>query len=423
MIRLFWAAILFLSLVSGAIGADWPQFRGPGGLGHSTSQGVPINWSETENIAWKTPIAGLGWSSPSIAGGQSLVTTAADLAHSLRAVCLDRKTGKTLHDVEVFHLDDPGLIHANNSHASPTPVIDGQYVFVHFGAHGTACVSTDGKVLWKTQDLKYNHNHGPGGSPLVIDDLLFITCDGTDVQFVVALDKRSGKIRWKRDRQHISSQRKSGELQVPMAYCTPLVVEVDGRTQLVALGSDAIVAHDPLSGDELWWFTYNGYSNVSLPVYDRGMLFFSTGFGEPKFQAIHAGGRGDVTETAKVWTNDRTSVVPLDVSPLVVDSELWTIADSGIAVCYDAPSGKQHWQKRLGSQFWASPVYAEGRIYCLDASGTTTVLAAGPKFEVLSTNKLDGQTQASPAIVDGAIFLRTDKHLYRIEKAPLAAAK
>ncbi|MEX0978663.1 MAG: PQQ-binding-like beta-propeller repeat protein, partial [Pirellulales bacterium] len=303
--RLFWAAILAASIVSGASAADWPQFRGPGGQGHSASQGVPITWSETQNIAWKTPIAGLGWSSPSIAGDQIWVTTATDESRSLRAVCLDRKTGKTLHDVEVFHLDDPGSIHANNSHASPTPVIDGTSVFVHFGAHGTACVSTDGEVLWKTQELKYNHNHGPGGSPVVIDDLLFITCDGTDVQFVVALEKETGKIRWKRDRQHISSARKSGELQVPMAYCTPLVLELDGRTQLVALGSDAIVAHDPTSGDELWWFSYNGYSNVSRPVHDRGLLFFSTGFGEPKFHAIKAGGRGDVTETAKVWTNDR----------------------------------------------------------------------------------------------------------------------
>jgi outer membrane protein assembly factor BamB len=183
------------------------------------------------------------------------------------------------------------------------------------------------------------------------------------------------------------------------------------------------VAHDPASGEELWWFSYSGYSNVSRPVYDQGMLFFSSGFGTPIFYAIKAGGRGDVTETGKVWSVDRASVVPLDVSPLVAGSELYTIADSGIGVCYDAKSGKQLWQKRLGSQFWASPVYAQGRIYCLDASGTTTVLAAGSEFEVLATNKLDGQTQASPAIVDGAIFLRTDKHLYRIEKAPLAAAK
>jgi outer membrane protein assembly factor BamB len=249
----------------------------------------------------------------------------------------------------------------------------------------------------------------------VWQDLVIFSCDGTDVQYVVALDRNTGEVRWKHDRQHISSQRKSGELQVPMAYCTPLLIEVGGRQQLVALGSDAVVAHDPATGEELWWFGYSGYSNVARPAYAHGMLFFSTGFGDPKFHAVKVGGTGDLTAAGGVWSVTRASMVPLDVSPLVVGNELWTIADSGIAACYDARSGRQHWQKRLGSQFWASPVYADGRVYCLDATGTTTVLAAGPKFEVLATNQLEGRTQASPAIVDGAIFLRSDTHLYRIE--------
>jgi outer membrane protein assembly factor BamB len=240
------------------------------------------------------------------------------------------------------------------------------------------------------------------------------------VQFVAALEKATGKIRWKRERQHISSERKSGQREVAMSYCTPLVLEINGREQLVTLGSDAVVAHEPATGEEIWWFTYSGYSNVAMPVYAHGMLYFSTGFGEPKFHAIKPGGQGDITETANVWSVNRSSVVPLDVSPLAVGNEIYTIADSGIAVCYDARSGKQHWQKRLGSQFWASPVDAEGRIYCLDASGTTTVLAAGPQFKILATNKLAGRTQASLAIVDGAIYLRTDTHLYRIEKTGLA---
>lgn len=421
--RLSVAAIGFILTIPTLVpAADWPEFRGPGGQGHSASTGVPLTWSETENIAWKVPLAGLGWSSPSIAAGQIWVTTATDRGHSLRAVAVDRETGKVLHDVEIFRLDDPGSIHANNSHASPTPVIDGQRVFVHYGAHGTACLATDGRVLWKTHALKYNHNHGPGGSPVVWNDLLIINCDGTDVQFVVALDKRTGKIRWKRERRHISRERKSGERDVPMAYCTPLLIEVDGRTQLIALGSDAIVAHDPATGEEIWWFTYSGYSNVARPVHAHGMLFLSTGFGDPKFLAIQAGPRGDLTPSGKVWSVEQGSLVPLNVSPLVVGNELYTVSDSGIAACYDAKTGRRHWLKRLGSKFWASPVYAQGRIYYLDASGTTTVLAGGVEFQKLATNKLPGRTQASPAIVDGAIFLRTDSHLYRIEKAPLAAA-
>ena len=415
-VRQFLFVGLLLGFSARAMADDWPQFRGPDGQGHATSRNVPLTWSETENVAWKVPIAGLGWSSPAVAGNQIWLTSATDDGHSLRAIAVERDTGKSLYDVEVFHLDEPGPIHSNNSHASPTPVVEDDRVYVHFGGHGTACLSTDGQVIWKTQELKYNHQHGPGGSPVVWNDLLIVQCDGVDVQFVVALDKATGKIRWKRERQHTSEDRRSGKKEVPMAYCTPLVIEVDGQTQLICLGSDALVAHDPATGDELWWFTFSGYSNVAKPVYAKGMLFFPSGFGTPIFYAIKAGGHGDVTKTNRAWITIRSGVVPLDVSPLVVGDELYTITDSGIAVSYDALKGKVHWQERLEGKFWASPVFADGRIYCLDESATTTVLAPGKTFQRLATNKLDGHAQASPAIVDGVIFLRTDTHLYRIEK-------
>lgn len=416
MARLFLAVFALLVVhPRWSAAADWPQFRGPDGQGHSTSKGVPVTWSETEHVTWKVALPGLGWSSPSIQGSQIWVTTAVDEGHSLRAIALERASGKILHDVEVFHLDDPGPIHSLNSHASPTPVIEGNRVYVQYGAHGTACLATDGQLVWKTQALNYKHQHGPGGSPVVWNDLLILNCDGTDVQYVVALDKNTGAIRWKHPRAHISEERKTGKSEVPMAYCTPLIVELEGRTQLVSLGSDEIVAHDPANGDELWYFTFNGYSNVSMPVYGGGRLFFASGFGGPTFYAIRPGGRGNITETAKVWEVTKQAVVPLDVSPLLVGDDLLTISDAGIAVCYDAATGKQHWQQRLSGKFWASPVYADGKIYCLDEQATTTVLAPGAKFETLATNKLDGHAQASPAIVDGVIFLRTDTHLYRIE--------
>jgi outer membrane protein assembly factor BamB len=399
-----------------AMAADWPQFRGPDGQGHASSNDVPLTWSETENITWKVLLPGLGWSSPSIQGQQIWLTTATDEGHSLRALALDRNSGKTLHDVEVFPLENPGSVHTLNSHASPTPVIDGDRVYVHFGAHGAACLATDGRVIWKTQELQYKHGHGPGGSPIVWKDLLILQCDGTDVQYVVALDKQTGQIRWKRDRQHISEARRTGKLEVPMAYCTPLLIDVHGETQLICLGSDAVVAHNPEDGEELWWFTYNGYSNVSKPVYGNDMLYFASGFGAPVFYAIKVGGRGDVTESNRVWSVTKAAVVPLDVSPLLVGDTVVTLSDSGIGVCYDAASGRPHWQQRIASKFWASPVYAAGRIYCLDEAGTTTVLAAGAKFEKLASNRLDGSAKASLAIVDGVIFLRTDSHLYRIEK-------
>jgi outer membrane protein assembly factor BamB len=420
--RILAAALLALAPGRLSVAADWPQFRGPDGQGHSTSTGVPVTWSESENVAWKTPLPGHGWSSPSIQGDQIWVTTAVDEGKSLQAIALDRATGKIVHQVEVFQLDDPGSIHANNSHASPTPVIEDDRVYVHYGAHGTACLTTDGRIAWKTQELKYAHRHGPAGSPVVWGDLVFISCDGTDVQYVVALDKKTGAIRWKRDRRHISQPRRVGELEAPMAYCTPLVLEIGGRTQIVSLGSDAVVAYEPETGEEIWWFTYSGYSNVSRPVYGQGMLYFSTGFGAPEFLAVRIEGRGDLTATNKVWSVSKAGLVPLDVSPLLAGDGLYTITDSGIAACYEAASGQTQWLHRLGAQFWASPVYAEGKIYCLDADATTTVLAAGPKYEALSVNKLDGHAQASPAIVDGAVFLRTDTHLYRIENSTRAAA-
>ncbi|MGD9720594.1 MAG: PQQ-binding-like beta-propeller repeat protein [Pirellulales bacterium] len=412
-----------LVLLPTAAASDWPQFRGPDGQGHSTSKNVPLTWSETENIAWKTAVPGHGWSSPSILGQQIWVTTATDENHSLRAICVDRTTGKVTHDVEVFHIDEPGAVHANNSHASPTPVLEPGRVYVHFGAHGTAALSAEGKILWKNNELKYNHGHGPGASPVVWNDLLLISCDGTDVQYVVALDKNSGVMRWKRERAHISAERKSGASQVPMAYCTPLVLKLGGVPQLVALGSDSVVSYVPDTGEEIWWFRFNGYSNVSRPVYGNGLLYFSSGFGAPELYAVKVPGRGDLTESNKVWNATKGAVVPLDVSPLLVGQELYTISDAGIAVCYDAATGKTHWTQRLGGKFWASPVLADGKIYCLDDSAVTYVLRPGTAYEELAVNKLEGESQASPAIVDGAIFLRTGTHLYRIENATKSAAK
>lgn len=395
--------------------ADWPQFRGPDGQGHSDARDLPLTWSETENIAWKVPIAGLGWSSPSIQGSQIWLTTALDQGKSLRAIALDRTTGKTLHDVEVFRLEDPGSVHSKNSHASPTPLIEGDRVYVHFGAHGTACLTTDGRIAWSTQELKHDHRHGPGGSPVIFEDLLILNCDGSDIQFVVALDKNTGAIRWKKKREHISKDRLEGKANVPMAYTTPLLIDNQGTTQLLSCGADSIVAYNPRTGDEYWWFMYNGYSNVPRPVVGKGLVFISSGYDRPEFFAVRIDGSGDVTETHMAWNMKKAA--PLNPSPLLIGDDLYLVNDSGIATCLDAVSGKLHWQERLGGNFSASPTLADGQIYILDEAGTTTVIAHGKSFQSLAVNKLDGRTLATPAFVDNTIFLRTDTHLYRIEKS------
>lgn len=393
--------------------ADWPQFRGPGGQGHSDARNLPLTWSETENITWKVPIAGLGWSSPSIQGDQIWLTTAIDEGKSLHAIALNRATGSMLHDIEVFTLENPGSVHSKNSHASPTPLIEGDRVYVHFGAHGTACLKTDGTIVWKTQELKHDHRHGPGGSPEIFEDLLILNCDGSDIQFVVALDKATGEIRWKKKREHIGPDRLSGKSNVPMAYTTPLLVDVNGTTQLLSTGADSIVSYNPRTGDEYWWFRFDGYSNVLRPVVGKGLVFISSGYDRPEFYAVRIDGAGDVTESHLAWNMKKAS--PLNPSPLIVGDELYLVSDNGIATCLDAVTGEQHWQERLNGNFSASPTFADGRIYLLDEEGTTTVIAPGSKFELLATNKLEGRTLATPAMVDNTIFLRTDTHLYRIE--------
>jgi|688.fasta_scaffold167526_2 outer membrane protein assembly factor BamB len=407
--------LTIMSLVCSPLNAaDWPQFRGPGGQGHSDATNLPLTWSETENVVWKVPVAGLGWSSPSIQGDQIWLTTAIDDGKSLHAIALDRATGKTIHDVVVFELADPGAVHSKNSHASPTPLIEDDRVYIHFGAHGTACLKTDGSVVWKTQELKHNHRHGPGGSPVIYQNLLILNCDGSDLQFVVALDKNTGKEVWKKKREHIGEDRISGKSSVPMAYTTPLLTEINGKIQLLSSGADSIVSYDPLTGDELWWFRYDGYSNVPRPVVGKGHVFISSGYDRPEFFAVRVDGTGDVTESHLAWNMKKAA--PLNPSPLLLGDELYLVSDNGIATCLDAVSGEQHWQERIGGNFSASPTFADGRIYFLDEEGKTTVVAPGKKFEVLASNQLEGRTLASPAMVDSSIFLRTDTHLYRIEK-------
>ena len=381
---------------------SWPQFRGPTGQGHSGEGGLPLTWSETENVRWKVPIRGKGWSSPAILGDEIWLTTAIEEGRSLRAICLDRKTGQVLHDVEVFRLAAPGPIHDKNSHASPTPILEEDRVYLHFGSHGTACITRSGDIVWKTQDLKYYHRHGPGGSPVLLGDLLIISCDGYDIQYVVALDKRTGQIRWK-------SPRKGYQ-----AYTTPLVVQVDGKHQVISPGAYRAISYDPWTGKEIWSIRYgNGYSNVPRPVYGHGLVFICSGFEQPELLAVRPDGQGDVTETHVAWRLKRG--VPLTPSPLLVGEELYIVSDNGIASCLDAKTGQKHWQQRLGGNYSASPIYADGRIYFLNEDGESVVIEPAKEFRKLATNSIDGYTLASMAVSGGAIFIRSASHLYCLQ--------
>ena len=382
---------------------DWPQFRGPSGQGYSSEAGLPLAWSESRNIVWKTPVPGRGWSSPVVAGGRVWLTTSInDKGASLRAMAFDVASGREMMNVEVVHLRSADLTNPKNSHASPTPVVEGDRVYVHFGAQGTAALTTSGEIVWKAR-FPYESQHGNGGSPVLYGDLLIFSCDGSPEAFVVALDKRTGKVRWKTSRRDPADQ----------AYSTPLVIRVGDRDQLVSVGAYRAAAYDPQTGKEIWRVSYaDGFSNVPRPVFGHGLVYIATGFQQPSLLAVRADGAGDVTKTHISWTLKRGA--PLTPSPLLVGDELFVVNDGGIASCLDAKTGATHWVQRLGGAFSASPVFADGRVYFLSEEGTSTVLAPGKEFRKLAESTLDGAILASMAVAERSIFIRTMTHLYRV---------
>jgi outer membrane protein assembly factor BamB len=395
------AGLVCAASIAGA--EDWPQFRGPSGQGHSADTGLPLAWSETSNVKWKTPVPGRGWSSPVVAGGRVWMTTSvAGKGASLRAIAYEVETGREVVNVEVLHLRSADLTNAKNSHASPTPIVDGDRVYVHFGAEGTAALTTAGEILWKTRHA-YQSQHGNGGSPILYGDALIFSGDGSDEAFVVALDTRTGKVRWKTPRRQPADQ----------AYTTPLVIRVGDRDQIVSVGAYRAAAYDPQTGKEIWRVSYaDGFSNVPRPVFGHGLVYIATGFQQPTLIAVRPDGTGDVTKTHVAWTLKRGA--PLTPSPILVGDELFVVNDGGIATCLDAKTGATHWVQRLGGEYSASPVFADGRIYFLNEEGQSTVLAPGKVFERLATSTLDGEILASMAVSGGSIFIRTDSSLYRI---------
>ena len=397
------AFLAFLVTGTTVAAQDWPQFRGPAGQGHSPERGLPADWSESKNVVWKTRVQGLGWSSPVVAGGRVWVTAAVDERDlGLRALAFDIENGRELVNVELFRLRNARDINPKNSFASPTPVIDGDRVYVHFGADGTAALTTSGEVVWKTK-LSYESQHGAGGSPVVYGELLIVSCDGHDAAFVVALDKQTGKVRWKANRRQPADQ----------AYTTPLIIRVGDRDQLVSVGAYRTAAYDPATGREIWRVSYpEGFSNVPRPVYGHGLVFIATGFQQPTIIAVRPDGTGDVTKTHVAWTLRRGA--PLTPSPLLVGDELYVVNDAGIGTCLDAKTGLIHWQMRLGGTYSASPVFADGRIYFLAENGGAMAIVPGKEFRRVGTSTLDGAMLASMAVSNGSLFIRTDSHLYRI---------
>lgn len=431
--------LAFAFLTSSAMAQDWPQFRGPTGDGISNAKNVPLHWSTSENVTWKTEIPGKGWSSPVIVGDKIWMTTAlvemaseeekaerfkdakpfvqkqSDLAAhvQLQALEVDYNTGKLLRTVDLFDVKHPLAVHLTNSYASPTPVFDGKFLYCYFGTYGACCVNTEtAQVVWRNNENDLEYNVGPGSSPVLAGDLVILTCDGVNDQYITAVSKKTGETVWKTKRPPYRTD--DGDRK--KAYSTPLVVEINGKAQVIITGAQWVCAYEPETGKELWRADHgSGFSNVPRPIYQDGTVYICTGFMRPQLVAIRTDGSGDVTLSHMEWTFSRQ--VPTTPSPVLADGKIYMVSDRGVATCVDAASGQEVWTARMGGNYSASPTYADGRIYFCNEAGLTTVIKPGDEYDVIAENDLGEQIMASPIFLDGNIILRTAESLYRIQES------
>jgi outer membrane protein assembly factor BamB len=413
------SAVLALQTVNAA--DTWPQFRGPSGDGITDAKNLPLTWSDTDSVKWKTAVHGKAWSSPVVWGNQVWMTTATPDGHELYAVCLDRESGKVVHDLKLFDIPQPQFCIPFNSYASPTPCIEEGRVYVTFGSPGTACVDTKtGKVLWTRTDFVCNHYRGAGSSPTLYKNLLIMNFDGSDFQFVAALDKETGRTYWRTDRdvdygdiEPNGKPRAEGDFR--KAFSTPRIATFAGQDVLISLGSKALYAYEPLTGKELWRVEDKAsFSGSDTPVFSGDMIFYGSGHGQSELLAVRPGGQGDVTNSAIAWRLHKK--IPTRSSLLLLDGLIYMVTDAGIVNCVDARNGEEVWHGRIDGQYSASPILADGRIYFFSEQGKTTALAPGREFKVLGEAQLPDGIMATPAIVGDAIFLRTKTTVYRIQK-------
>ena len=415
-LRLALIAVSFTLFLSSARAADeWPQFRGPTGQGLSDAKGLPVTWSEAENIKWKTAIPGVGHSSPVVSGNRIWLTSSPDKGKTRHVLCLDFATGKITQDILLFACETPEPCHAMNSYATPTPVLEGDRVYVTFGNAGTACLNAEtGKTLWERHDIKVIYfDVGAASSPILYRDKLILNCDGqsNDKFFVIALDKNTGETLWRTDRKFPNDKIPSKT----HSSCVPLVISVAGKDQLISPGGHGVRSYDPESGKELWVARYGGWSVVPRPVYADGLLFVCSGTIQSTVLGIKPeGANGDITDTpAMLWKTAKN--VPVMPSPLLAGNRLYTLTATTLS-CLKPATGEVTWSENIPGQHLASPVAADGHIYLFNTTGGSAVVALGDTFHILATNRLDSGCSASPALVGKSLLVRTATHLYRIEK-------
>ncbi len=424
-IRAFISTVAAFLVVASGVRADWPEFRGPTRDGHvpaavASAATFPLEWSEASGVVWKTSVPHRGWSTPVMLDGRLWLTTATRDGRDLFVLCVDGQSGEILRNIKLLHVADPEpLGNGVNSYASPSPVAGAGRVYVHFGSYGTACLeAATADVVWLRRDLPCRHYRGPGSSLVLWRDTVIVTMDGVDVQYMAALDKATGATVWRTDRTATwndlgpdGKPKREGDFR--KAYSTPVLAEIGGSVQILSTGAKAVYGYDARSGHELWKVGIAGFSAAPRPLFHAGLALFCTGFGRTELLAVRPGTAPRASAASVVW---RTAEhVPKTTSSIATGGLLFTVSDRGVVSCMQIADGVRVWQERLGGNYAASPLLAGDRLYLCSAQGKSVVMRAGRAAEILATNRLDDGCMASPVAADGALFLRTKTHLYRLE--------
>lgn len=407
---------------------SWPHRSGPTFDGHVSkedSKGLPTTWNEEtgRNIAWKVALQGSGNSTPVIGNGRVWLTAATEDGKQQFVYCIDAVSGKTLHHRLLFTNADPEPLNNNiNNYASPSCVLEHDAVYVHFGTYGTACLNPDtAEVIWERRDINCRHFRGPGSSPVLFGDLLILTFDGIDAQFLTALNKTTGQTVWRTDRSTDygdldadGKPKRDGDLR--KAYGTPGITQVSGHAQLVSIGSRAAFGYDAMTGREIWTLRHANFNAAAPPAFFRDTAIMNTGDRNATMVSVRldASTRGDITESHVVW--ERSKGNSRLASPLLISDRLYMITDTGVAVCLSAATGAEVWKDRVGGTHVASPIFANGNILFCSEEGESILVKAADSFEIVSRNRLAEGMRSSPAAARGRYYLRTFGHLYCIGK-------
>ena len=428
--RLISTTLLLLSLVGSVSAGElpWPRRNGPfqsGCAAERDARGVPVQWDEAsgENIAWKVDLQGFGHSTPVIGHDRLWFTAATADGKQQFVYAVDTRTGRIIHHKLLFENGAPEKLgNKVNTYASPSCVLEDDAVYVHFGSYGTARLDPQtAAVVWQRRDLPCRHFRGPGSSPVVWQDLVILTFDGIDQQYVTALDKHSGKTVWRTDRStdfHDLGPDGKPKLDgdIRKAYGTPGAIDVAGRTQLISVGSRAAFGYDAATGREIWTVTHEDFNAAAPPLFYENLAIINTGSGGANLMAVRLdeSTRGNVTGTHLKW--NRTKGNSRLCAPALNRDRIWMLTENGVLFVLDAKTGKQQAVVRLGGSFVASPLIAGDCLYASDEDGNTTVVRTSVPPEIVAKNRLHEGMRASPSVADGAIYLRTFHSLYKIAR-------